>query len=622
MMAHTEAGPSRTSRRSIWGRRIAYAALITPALAAAAVIPLTLADFHVSGTQIGDVQPWAIWSSDDCFGCHGSFDPQFDDPYSSWSGSLMAQAGRDPLFFAQLATANQDAANAGYFCLRCHVPVSVVTGHVADASGDSLDHQDLEGVSCHFCHSMVDPVFKPGISPPEDEAILAALVDVPSHFGNAMFVLDPMGNRRGPRADAQPLHEFIYSPFHRSGDFCGTCHDVGNVAVSLQPNGTYRYNAIGEPTPDEDLWSQFPLERTYSEWKLSAFANGGVDMGGRFGGVGASVVSTCQDCHMPKAVGAACAFTDERPDLARHDFAGASSWVLEIIKEHYAGDPEVDPAALDRGIAAAQDMLARAATLGVEQRAGVLGVRVTNESGHKLPTGHIEGRRVFINVLITDAGGAPLREYGGYDSESAILDEETTTVYEMHVGLSKEASALTGFPAGVTTHMALADTIEKDNRIPPRGFTNETYAEAGAPVVGWAYADGQHWDDSCYRIPEGGARAEVRLLYQTVTRHYIEALRDYNTTNAWGDILHDLWERTDKGAPVLMASATIDLSGFQPGDVSGEGHVGFEDLNLVLSQYGMSGRCLEADLDGDEHVSFSDLNLVLSFYGAGGAPGE
>jgi hypothetical protein len=232
---------------------------------AQAQLPTTLRDFHVPGTQIGDVSSAVLLDANNCRSCHGNYDFA-NEPSFTWAGSLMALAGRDPLFYAQLATANQDAANVGYYCLRCHVPQSIVTGHANQAAGDTLDDQDLRGVDCHFCHSLVDPIYRPGISPPEDQDILAGLADAPTFFGNAMFVLDSTGTRRGPYDDAVAPHTFLPSPFHRRGDFCGTCHDVGNVATARQPDGTYRYNALDTPSPGSDPWTQFPLERTYTEW--------------------------------------------------------------------------------------------------------------------------------------------------------------------------------------------------------------------------------------------------------------------------------------------------------------------------------------------------------------------
>jgi hypothetical protein len=582
----------------------------------AAILNLTMADFRVPGTHVGDVSPAAFTASSECRVCHGDYAPA-SDPFTTWKGSLMGNAGRDPLFYAQMATANQDVANAGYYCMRCHVPMSIVTGHANQTLGNTLDATDLDGVSCNFCHSMVDPIYRPGISPPGDQAILAQLDDVPQHYGNAMFVLDPSGIRRGPYSDFTPPHQAIVDPFLSSSNFCGTCHEVGNLAVSRQPGGLYRYNAIDQPSPSGNPHTQFPLERTFSEWKLSSFAAGGVDMGGRFGGVGASVVSSCQDCHMPKVAQAqACFFGPVRPKLPTHDFAGAAAQVLDIIAHHYASDPNVDLDAIALGRAKAVAMLRKAASLGATQSNTWLNVRVTNESGHKLPTGHIEGRRVFVNVRFLDAGGALMHEYGHYDLATAELDEHSTRIYEMHVGLSPEASALTGVPAGPSGRMALADTIYKDNRIPPRGFNNAAFEAAGAPVVDHAYADGQYWDDVPFAIPASATRAVVSIHYQNTPKHYIEMLRDNNTSNQWGQHLYNSWAATGKGAPIEMASLTLDLGAVCPADVddvsgSGvpDGAVTIDDLLSFLIAF--EAGTAQADVDNGSGLGLHDQAVTI-----------
>ena len=195
-----------------------------------------------------------------------------------------------------------------------------------------------------------------------------------------------------------------------------------------------------------------------------------------------------------------------------------------------------------------------------------------NQSGHKIPTGHIEGRRIWINVRFLDAAGALVAERGHYDAAAAELDEESTEVFEMKVGLSADAAIATGLPAGVTGHMALADTIEKDNRIPPRGFDNAAFETGGAPAVGASYADGQYWSDVAYPIPAGTVEAAVTLFYQSLPKHYIEELRDGNVTDDWGTTLHDLWVETGRGAPISMAlrSIRVDVLGiFSDGFESG-----------------------------------------------------
>ena len=84
-------------------------------------------------------------------------------------------------------------------------------------------------------------------------------------------------------------------------------------------------------------------------------------------------------------------------------------------------------------------------------------------------------------------------------------------------------------------------------------------ASARAPVVGAKYEDGQYWHEQRFPLPEGTARMRATLYYQSLTRHYIEALRDGNITDDWGDTLHRLWEQTGRGAPLRMTGAQLSL---------------------------------------------------------------
>lgn len=260
---------------------------------------------------------------------------------------------------------------------------------------------------------------------------------------------------------------------------------------------------------------------------------------------------------MPTTTAQGCFFGPERTDLARHEFAGAAAQALDLIAAHTAGDPQVDPALIAAARGRAVSMLRRAASLQTLRVGGDLRVRVINQTGHKIPTGHIEGRRIWLNVRFFGATGVLIAEHGHYDGVEAELDEASTAVYEMKVGLSADAATATGLPAGPTGHMALADTIEKDNRIPPRGFANTSFETGGAPAVGATYADGQHWSDVLFPIPAGAVHGVVTLYYQSLPRHYIEELRDGNVTDNWGTILHDLWEQTGRGAPIAMASRSL-----------------------------------------------------------------
>lgn len=323
---------------------------------------------------------------------------------------------------------------------------------------------------------------------------------------------------------------------------------------------------------------------------------------------------------MPRAEAQACFFAPTRPDVRRHDFAGAAAPILDLVLEVYDNDPAVNADEIAAGRARAVSMLERAATLELEQNCGMVRARVINESGHKLPTGHIEGRRVWVNARFLDANGLLVREFGAYDDANAELDEESTRVYEMHVGLSDFAAQVTGLPAGETTHMALADTIWKDNRIPPRGFQNAAFEAGGAPVVRHVYADGQYWDDLYLSIPAGAAQVQVTVYYQNTPRGYIDHLRDANHSDAWGQTLHAAWTATGRGAPIPMTTQSLNtLATFLLADLDCDCTVSLQDLALLLGSFGLDSETAgfrpAADLDGDFHIALPDLALLLSRFG-------
>ena len=84
-----------------------------------ASVPTTINDFFLPGSQPGE--SGNLEMPDKCDNCHGGYDLAVE-PAFNWRGSMMSQAARDPLFYACLAIANQDAAESGDLCIRCHSP--------------------------------------------------------------------------------------------------------------------------------------------------------------------------------------------------------------------------------------------------------------------------------------------------------------------------------------------------------------------------------------------------------------------------------------------------------------------------------------------------------------------
>ncbi len=196
-------------------------------------LPTTMEDFFQPGTQpdpSGEiVQP--IIHSNNCVACHGQYlldekVPSYAEAWDGWINSIKGHTARDPIWKAAVAIANQDAAGAGEYCIRCHVPRGWLAGRSETGLVEDLDDLDFDGVNCHFCHRVVNPVLTKD-SPKEDGPILAALDFPPTGApGNARWVLDPNDVRRGPFDDV-PLNmhgeaDIIFSPFHLESAMCGT----------------------------------------------------------------------------------------------------------------------------------------------------------------------------------------------------------------------------------------------------------------------------------------------------------------------------------------------------------------------------------------------------------------
>ena len=87
-----------------------------------------------------------------------------------------------------------------------------------------------------------------------------------------------------------------------------------------------------------------------------------------------------------------------------------------------------------------------------------------------------------------------MAEHGAYNFTTAELTTSDTKVYEKKMGISPEIAIATNLPAGESFHLSLNNYVTFDNCIPPRGFTNKSYATFDGEPIGYSYPDGQYWD--------------------------------------------------------------------------------------------------------------------------------
>ncbi|MGH1346877.1 MAG: multiheme c-type cytochrome [Nannocystales bacterium] len=472
---------------------------------------------------------------EECEYCH-TFNNDADDledpsyaPYFSWRGSMMANAAVDPVFWAGVAIASQDAAAAEETeaCIRCHSPRAFLEGRGSATSIDDLQDRDLAGVTCELCHRMEDD----------------------GGIGNGQYAVDDTlvgGNvpRRGPwiyGADdiEPPPHSWVQDTFVGSSEACGTCHDV----TTERP----RVDDDGEPTG-----SNFNEQRTYSEWAGSAFADPGVDF------------RSCQDCHMPAVEDVAgcrdhVGVHEHESGGRRHDMVGANRFVVSLLAEDAT---VLDNVAFSHTLNVMDEFLETAATLEVsfagpaDLGEGLDGpfVTVTNLTGHKLPTGYSEGRVMWLEVIVRHEGEV-LWESGTWDeAQGTMLEDPQLRTYQ---------GVADSYSTGETLHLLRNDHWVLDTRIPPRGLTPDPQTDP----VGSRYAvqdDGTwpHFDEVEYAfdpvpeladLDEGELEVSVRLLYLVNTRSYIDFLAAENQTNDAGNDVAMLFDGAGGATPMVLA---------------------------------------------------------------------
>jgi hypothetical protein len=271
----------------------------------------------------------------------------------------------------------------------------------------------------------------------------------------------------GPYLDPSARHQFLQSNFHRSQDFCGTCHDVSNPAVGdLADNSGAQQTAdpvvashvFGSDITEKAAFNNFPyqygiVERTFSEYKSGLLSQtlvsdyptlpGALQVGAVQAAYDSAMADpanpfapdyadgwpryfSCQTCHMRPVTGTGCnkKGAPVRSDLPLHDMTGGNYWMPEAIKYQDTqgqlrlggGLTATQIAALDAGVTRAKKQLNEAASVSATYSTGTgtLDVKIVNLTGHKLISGYPEGRRMWLNIRWFDSGEVLLREYGAY----------------------------------------------------------------------------------------------------------------------------------------------------------------------------------------------------------------
>lgn len=497
-------------------------------LTTALFAPVSVAQPRLDGGTLPGQLTNPLQPADRCTECHAGGEDSNGHTYmpgDAWEPSLMANAARDPLFLATLTVAEQDSPGVGTACLRCHTPTAYTAGRATPGTGSALDPVlgDEDGVTCDTCHRSIVPASDPS----------APLLS------NGRLYFDDgtdggVPTRHGPRSDpfTSPRHPSVGSEFITDARLCGQCHDLVHPITS-------RRDLQGA-----DTGQPLPLQTTFTEWSQSDFSRG-------------TNQRTCQQCHMPEVDGTPVPSTrlpgsPPRAGQRRHDFLGANTWGLSLLRTAFPG--EMDEA-FDSARERTQALLATAATLDVTvsptATAGTMArvtVRVTNNTGHKLPTGYEDARLMWLQVAVDN------EVISGEYTNDALVEDSQLRAYRFQLGRFENGHAVH------SDFVARHAVVLEDTRIPPAGMIPTQLTQpVGRDYSGAPNGALHNYDETTFMVPlpATGHQATVRvtLLYKSTTKAYVEAIANANHTDNRGTTLLRLFNATGRAAPVTLATA-------------------------------------------------------------------
>ncbi|MEM7101479.1 MAG: hypothetical protein AAF502_00030 [Bacteroidota bacterium] len=501
--------------------------------------------------------------SGECVECHG-YDPEgiaSVDPFGNdinvvddWRATMMANSAKDPFWRAkvshEVALYPQHQAVLETKCTSCHAPLGHFAALHAGATEYTMaellnDSIALDGVSCLACHqqSTVDLGF--------------------THSGHVNF--DTLQVAYGPFES--PLASPMVSEANYSPEFSLHIQDAG-ICAGCHTLITETFDFAGNTDGNT-----FVEQATYHEWLNSRYDLDNI---------------TCQGCHMPKLTKGmffliAGYETEPRTPFSLHEFAGANTFMLELMKDRIEElGITATEADFDATLAATYDMLQNQSLnldlTSLERTADTafFELELHNLAGHKFPSGY-PSRRIFVEFMVTGTEGDTIFRSGGWDNDfeleginqpyephyEVIRSEDEVQIYELVIG---------DVNGDKTTVLVRGHHPLKDNRLTPEGFsklhpTYDTTLIAGLAVDDPNFnedngVEGTGKDILFYNVPTNGYTGAIevtaRVWYQVAPPDWMAEMFSTNTPEI--NDFHTMFQEADR-TPVLVKQDEVTVEG-------------------------------------------------------------
>ncbi len=512
----------------------------------------------------GPIDPGELFlNSRSCKNCHGYDSAQYGlvtydsvdvNIYDDWVGTMMANSSRDPFWRAKVS--HEILVNPSHSlelqntCTKCHAPMgnymSMYQGNPFYTIADMMSEADslgIDGISCMACHMIGDQGLGTLFSG-----------NIPYDTSHVLY---------GPFTGVQtgPMQLYIgmtptWSSHVSQGRVCSSCHTLITNTVDLG----------GTPTG-----STFVEQATYHEWVNSTYSADEV---------------VCQTCHMPQTQDSVRIATgyfglQNRFPFNEHKFMGSNLFMLKLMKENRTSlGLKAKDRNFDSTIAATIDMLENRTlnlNLSVDSvniDTAFFTVRVTNKAGHKFPSGY-PSRRAVLQFVVIGSSNDTLFQSGMFDSNYEVIDINPT--WEPHYNIisnETQAQIYEMVPGDVngnfTSLLERADTMLKDNRIPPEGFSTLSSVYDTVRIVGDAETDpdfnhsiingseGTGRDYVHFHVPINGYNQPfsiyTNIYYQALPPGFLEEMFAYNSAEI--DTFRNMFNSSDQ-APFLVGSDSI-----------------------------------------------------------------